>query len=444
MNDVIAALATPWGVAALALIRLSGHDLERVLHSCMETMGGTPIAAGLNRRVKVLGPDGEALDDGVLNWVASERTYTGEPTAELTVHGNPVIVRAVLDRLQDAGARMARPGEFTRRAVLHGKVDLVQAEATRQVIHSATIDGARMARRGLDGTLSAVFGSLRTDLVVAVAEFEARLDYPADELALEHDESVLARLGAVRERALQLASTYSAARARVEGARVALVGPVNAGKSSLFNRLLGRDRALVHDTPGTTRDIVEATMVQDGIAVTLMDTAGERETTDPVEAAGLEMARSLLADVDLHIVVLRAKDGALSDEERELLDRTQALSRIVVLNGIDRPHEEVPCDVRTSALHNQGITELRSHITSKLAHQELVAGDLMIADVRQRDRLLEVARGCEASIAGLEEAGVAVAAECLMEAIEAIDEVTGADSREEVLDALFARFCIGK
>lgn len=439
--DVIVAPATPWGRSALAVVRLSGEGLRTVLSALIEP---ADVPAGRPRRVRVLGPDGSTLDDGVVIVQDGSRTFTGEPTAELTVHGNPVLVERVLDAAQAAGARMARPGEFTRRAVLHGKLDLLQAEAIHQVIAAPTATGARLARLGLEGHLSADVGELRDALVEVAAELEARLDHPDDGLALADDDTLLRTLARVSRRARGLAATYATGRVLVHGARVALVGAVNAGKSSLFNALLGETRALVHDTPGTTRDVVEGSTVLDGVAVTLLDTAGERETDDPVEAAGLALAQERLAEVDLLLVVLRARPSGLSAEEHTILARTADRRRVVVLNGVDAPHQPVQGALATVATTGHGLQPLRDAIRQELGGGDVRAGDPVVASARQRDRLEAVARAADDAAEAMPMAGVAVAAELVMEGLEALDHLTGADTREDVLDALFARFCIGK
>jgi tRNA modification GTPase len=229
---------------------------------------------------------------------------------------------------------------------------------------------------------------------------------------------------------------------RVEGVRVALVGPVNAGKSSLFNALLGRARALVHDRPGTTRDVVEVPMSAGGLELTLLDTAGERVTDDPVEAAGLALARSLVDEADLLVVVLRR--GPDDEVERLLLQRTRDRRRVVVVNGIDRAGApEVPGALRTSAVTGEGVEALREALVAALPSTSAAEG-LQLASERQAERLGAVALLLEQAAEALPVAGPAAAADALTEALERVDELTGADTREDVLSALFARFCIGK
>lgn len=442
--DAIVALATPWGHSALAVIRLSGHDAHAVLRQTTSPMSTRPLEVGRPRRVLLQDTDG-AYDDGVAILGRAPRTYTGEDTVELTCHGNPVIVERYLAAAVAAGARLAEPGEFTRRAVLAGKLDLVRAEAVLQMAEAASARGLAIGRAALGGQVSAIYGDLRTRLVSTTAELEARLDYPGDELALEGDDALVEGLRDVAETCRSLARSESVGRVLVHGARVALVGAVNAGKSSLFNALIGRRRALVHDRAGTTRDVLEMRTTLGGVPVTLLDTAGERETDDPIEAAGLALAQELVGEADGVVVVLRARRGGPSDVEQAILDRTVRRPRVVVYNGVD---DETAAAVPAGALPTVATTgegvDAVAHAVGALFIREESGGREVIASARQRDALLGIARSAEEAITAFTIAGVAVASEEVVRAIEALDAMTGADTREEVLDALFARFCIGK
>lgn len=440
-NEVIVARATGAGRSAIAVVRLSGPDLVGLIDRfvrCEPPLSAS--APGRLRRVVFVDADGP-FDDGLAWIVPSHRTYTGEPSAELSCHGNPLIVERLVHAAVVAGARPARPGEFTRRALLSGRIDRVAAEAVEQTIHATTPRGLAVARAGLDGRLTQVFAGLRREIVDAVAELEARLDYPDDELALTDDDTLCTAMIELADRCAALAATESAGRRLVEGARVALVGPVNAGKSSLFNALVGSARALVSPIPGTTRDVVEARARIGDLDVTLLDTAGERETDDPIEAAGLALARDLVDGADLILLVTRvgAEQPAV---EAEIAARLADRPLLRVANGVDAgPAPDGWLGV--SARQALGIDELRAAIARTLAADD-APGALLIASAHQRDRLLRVSRAARAAVDALPYAGVAVAAEALTEALAALDELTGVDTRESVLDALFARFCIGK
>lgn len=442
MAAPIVAAATPWGRSALAVVRLTGDGLDPVLQQICRSMHGAVLEHGRPRRVEVFDTDG-VFDDGVAVLRRGPGTATGHDLCEITVHGNPLIVGRLVDAAVAAGARVAQPGEFTRLAVLSGRLDLIRAEAVDQVIRATSPGGLRLGRLGLTGALSERIAPLRRALVEATAELEARLDYPADELALASDEALVAQLSSAAEAAVRLASGHTAARALVDGARIALVGAVNAGKSSLFNRLIGQQRALVHDSPGTTRDVVEARCRIGPLQITLLDTAGERSTSDPVEAAGLALAQELIEDVDVLVVVLRAGPGGDPRVEEEILARTVDRRRVIVYNGIDRPGASPPPQaIPTSARTGAGLQALEAALIASLGIGD--QADALIASSRQRDLLQQVAAAVQDAIEALPLAGVAVAADLLTEGLAGLDTLTGADTREDVLDAVFARFCIGK
>jgi tRNA modification GTPase len=442
----IVARATPEGRGALALVRLSGPDLSQVRDAVLATHAAAAWRSGRPRRVDVQDEHGR-FDDGIAVWSEAPHTYTGEQTLEVSLHGNPLLVDRLIRACCAAGAKLARPGEFTRRAVEHGKFDLVAAEATDQLIRARTMAGVDVARDGLDGRLAEAWRGVREVLVRTAAELEARMDYPGDELALEDDETLVAGLQQASATCRGLASTVGAGRQRVDGARVALVGAVNAGKSSLFNALLGRRRALVHELAGTTRDVLEVATSLGGLEITLLDTAGERVTTDPVEAAGLALAKELVADADLVVVVLRGSADGLDAVSAEILARTASRRRVIVVNGVDRPgvaQAEWPAEALfTSAIGGDGVDALARHVAGSLADGSRAEG-LQLASERQADLLRQVAEACDEAVDALPLAGPAVAADAITEGLQAIDGLAGSDAREAVLDALFERFCIGK
>ena len=442
--DVVVAPATARGRAALAMVRVSGAGAHAVVAAVCRPLRALPLGPGGPRRVHFVDGAG-SFDDGVVILGAGPATATGEDLAELTCHGSPLVVDRLVTALVAAGARVARPGELTRRAVLAGRMDLVQAEAVDALIRAASPEGSALAHAAVDGRLRGPMEALREGLVAAAAELEARLDWPADELALEDDDAVCARLRGLAAEAAALAGTWARARALVDGCRVALVGAVNAGKSSLFNRLVRRERALVHASPGTTRDVLEVTVDLDGLAVTLLDTAGERETTDPVEAAGQALAASLVAEADLLVVVLRARPEGPDGAERAILKRVEGRRHVVVCNGIDRgAWSGPPGALPTSAVTGEGVAALVARVREVLAGAPARADEVAVASARQADLLRSVAGLADEAAAALALAGPAVAADLTAAALGELDALTGADTAEDVLDAVFARFCIGK
>jgi tRNA modification GTPase len=439
--DTIVAPATPWGRGAVAIVRLSGPDARSV--AAMLCPGGAdwrPRRATL-RQAQALG----LTDDVLVTWMPGPRSFTGEDVVELACHGNPLVVQSIVDAAVALGARPARPGEFTRRAVVAGRLDLVQAEGLAAVIAATSVQGVALARGGMVGELGAVFADLRDRLLDLAAELEARLDQPGGELDVDDDAVVVRSLCDLAQEAAALAETWRHARPRLEGARIALVGPVNAGKSSLFNHLVGQQRALVSAQPGTTRDAVERGVSIAGLDVTFLDTAGERTDPTPLERDGLVLGRDLAEQADLRLLVW-PQDRPLDDTGRALLAQVAA-PRLVVSTFGDQPaHPDAPpADLVVENIDGGGIPALRDALAERLGGAPSLAAVSVVVSQRQQARLLEVAAHAQAAAAALSGfAGPAVAAEEVTRAVAALAELTGDDARELVLDRLFARFCIGK
>jgi tRNA modification GTPase len=443
--DTIVACATPWGRGAVAMVRLSGPDALAIARAaCPGGPDWAPRRLSLRRIT-----DGEALiDEALVAWLPGPRTFTGEDVVELSGHGNPVLVEAVLDRLVALGARPARPGEFTRRALEHGRMDLLEAESLGALVGARSSEGVSQARAG-SGPLQAALADIRERLLDLAAELEARLDHPGEDLSLEDDEAVCARLEALSEEAAVLADSWRAGRVRIGGARVALVGPVNAGKSTLFNALLGRTRALVSPEPGTTRDVVEGTVVWDGVEITFLDTAGLREDPGAVEAAGMALAEELRAEADLLLVVLPAHLPVGPEGHAALMEARLRNSRVVAAQADRGSRIEIPPPLRppleVSARTGQNMEHLRALIRNALGVATPHGARAALTSQRQHDLCRAISdHAREAAWALRGPLGPAVAAEACTTALERLAELTGADVREDVRDRLFARFCIGK
>ncbi len=443
-EGTLVACATPWGRGGVALLRLSGPQAQAVAAAISKIPGGwpPPRRARLAHFVDPAGP----VDTGLLTHFPGPRSYTGEDLVELSCHGNPLIVERLLAAAITAGARMAEPGEFTRRAYLNGRMDLTRAEAVLQAIEAQSSAGLAIAQQGLGGGVASLAHRLVDALTGALAELEARLDYPAEDLTLQEDQALADSLLQIAAEAQGAADTYSSGRILVEGATVALVGPVNAGKSSLFNALGGSERALVSAIPGTTRDVLERRVRLGAVAVTLLDTAGQRDNPGEIEAAGMALAERLGAQAELVVVVVPAHEP---ERARAVLARTEGRSRLLVGNHMDRPGAVSEVDgsplIPTVAATGQGVAELGQAIADALIQETPGSAALIIASQRQRDLLLGVAEACrESHQALLGPIGVAVAAQVLYGALERLDKLSGRDTREVVLDALFSKFCIGK
>lgn len=431
------AAATPWGVAALAVVRLSGAGVDELVRRVCGRLSLPRRASKVRLR-----DAGGVFDEGLLVWMPGPASYTGEDCAEVSCHGNPLLVERLLGAFRAAGARLAEPGEFTRRALLNGRMDLLDAEGVLQLVEATSAEGLRLARDA--PRIAARVAELREQLVDVAAALEVSLDYPGEGLADEDDDALAARLRAVAEVSERAAASWRAGRLVVEGARVVLVGPVNAGKSTLLNGLVGRERALVSPEPGTTRDVVEAALMLPRLRVTLVDTAGEREAPGTVEAAGLELGRRAAAVADLRLVCVpldRPPDPLLVT----LLAEVPA-PRLVVGTFADLPVvSRLPVDLAVSARTGHGLDALRARLESTLLATPSAAGDLVIGSARQAElftALAVEARSAASAVGG--PAGPVVAAEHVYAGVGLVDALTGRDTRGEVLDRLFARFCIGK
>lgn len=427
----------------MAVVRVSGHELAALVQRFCRPRGGWPPP---RRARQATFHDGEGVfDTGLVTWFPAPASYTGEDVVELGCHGNPLLVERLLAAAVQAGARMAEPGEFTRRAWLNGRLDLTRAEAVLHTLEATSPAGLEVARAAAEGAVAREVEALRAALLEAAAELEARLDHPGEDLVLLDDAQLSARLVRLAEHADGLAGTWQRGRTLVEGATVALVGPVNAGKSSLFNALGGSHRALVSPEPGTTRDVVERSLVLHGVRLTLLDTAGERDDPGELEAQGLALGRERARAADLLVVVVPAHEPRMA---AAVIASTEGRPRLLVANHADRaPLAELHGHrlIRTVASAGHGVPELSRAIVDALLGEAPAGAGVVIASQRQRDLFLEAARRSRAAAEALcGWQGVAVAAEEVVTALEGLDALDGRDTRDAVLDTLFARFCIGK
>ncbi|MGQ0644106.1 MAG: tRNA uridine-5-carboxymethylaminomethyl(34) synthesis GTPase MnmE [Elusimicrobiota bacterium] len=454
-EDTIAAVATPLGAGGLGVVRLSGPRALEIASSFFRA--ARPLAEAPSHTLvhgKIFdGP--EPVDEAVAGIFRAPRSYTGEEVVEISCHGGVLLVRRVLALCLRAGARAAGPGEFTRRAFLNGKMDLAQAEAVADLIAAQSEGQRRAALSQLEGRLSRLLRDIREPLADLLAQSEAGLDFAEDEVPPLSGDALARRLGAPLERLRALVEAAPCGRLLREGVRAVLVGRPNAGKSSLFNALLGADRAIVAKTPGTTRDTLEERLVVDGVPVALTDTAGLREAADAAEAEGVSRARRACEAADAVICVVDASlPPAAADEEAAALVRAHR-GLVVAFSKCDLAPEgpreaarrlfppEAPW-VLTSAITGRGLEELRRRLVPAAASAEAAEGPVL-AGLRHEALLAE-------ALSALTEARRAAAAgeggECLAvslrRALDALDGVTGQRWDEELLDRIFSRFCIGK
>jgi len=442
-RDTIAAIATPVGRAAVGVVRVSGRDLS----TFAANLTGRALAPRQATLVSFRGPAGAAIDRGLALYFPAPQSYTGDDVLELHAHGGQVVLRELLARCLDLGARIAEPGEFTRRAFLNGKLDLLQAEAVIDLIDASTAQAARSAMRSLKGEFSVAVDSLAAELIELRALVEAALDFPEEELDDAEAAHVRNRLATVRA---TLASVIAAAqRGSVlrEGMQVVIVGAPNVGKSSLLNRLSGEDLAIVTDIPGTTRDAIRQVIDIGGMPVHVIDTAGLRDSSDAVERIGIERTWAAIANADcvLHVVEAQRTDAALEVSITAHLPAHAV--RVTVINKIDltgQPpfmrHTEEATIIGVSAKTGDGLALLRQALMNVAGWDQREEGTFL---ARERHlRALELAR------TRLDRAASAVLPELVAEELrlahEALASLTGAFTADDLLGEIFQRFCIGK
>ena len=440
-DETIAAIATAPGQGGIGVVRVSGVDALRVVAGLLPA--GMRLEAGRARWVRLVDAEagGAPVDEAVVTYFAAPRSYTTEDVVELACHGAPVLLGWVLGRVLAAGARLAEAGEFTRRALLGGRLDLAQAEAVEDLVRATTMAQARAAAAQLGGALAFALRPVKDRLLNLIAELEAGIDFAEDDLELMPEAAVAGRIGAVLEPLEALAGTYRAGRVLREGFTLALVGRPNAGKSSLFNRLLGVERAIVTAEPGTTRDVVSEAWQVGGVPVRLVDTAGLRaEPVGEAERAGIVRTGEAMAEADVVLVVL---DGAaFVAKDLEMVRGLAGRAHVVVVNKSDLAGVVLEGALAVSALTGDGVEALRGRLLEVMG----AAGEgAVVTHLRQFEALGE-------ACAGLRAAGVASAASVphemvlldLYRGLAGMDAVTGMTGSEEVLDRIFAGFCVGK
>lgn len=447
--STVVALSTPRGRGALAVIRLSGPQAITIARQMAGTDTFEPRRATLTtlRAAK----DDEVLDQVLLTCFPAPQSLTGEDVVEISCHGSPAIVRRIVDTTLELGAVLAGPGEFTLRALTNGKINLAQAEAIRDLIAAQTDAAVKQAARQLNGELSKALDPFKEKLIEVIVLLESALEFVEDDLPapqVNHVEGILDSVIAGIDR---LSASYSAGRLLRDGARVAITGRPNVGKSSLFNSLISSERAIVTEVPGTTRDTLSESIDIGGVPVVLTDTAGLRETSDNIETLGIERTHRAIGDADLVLLVL---DGSteVGPEDRDLLNRTAGTARIVVMNKADLPSFKaltrcVPDveAINVSARTGEGLTMLHGAIVEKLNSAGTEDGSLLITNARHYDLLcnakreLESARECFRDRHS-EELVLAP----LHNALKLLGHITGETTTEDILSEIFATFCIGK
>src|SRR5579883_2392347 len=393
-DETIVAISTSLGHSGIGVVRISGSQASaiglRFFHSHTSRTAFQPRQAVVGRW---LDASGSQLDNVVVTFFCGPHSYTGEDVLEISAHGNPVILRRVVETVCSAGARLATPGEFTLRAVAHGKMDLIQAEAVREFIEAQTEHQARTALRQIDGALSNRIRPIKDKLVDVIAQLEAGIDFAEDDVEVAPNAAVSDRLQPLREGLETLRASFGYGKMLSKGLRLAILGKPNVGKSSLFNRLLSSERAIVTEIPGTTRDVLTETISIAGVPLCLADTAGVRETVDRVETIGVERTFETLAEADLGLIVLDGS-GALDANDHQVLDKAGRIPHILIINKSDLPQQidltalNGARRVSLSAKTGSGLDELHEVLRSFLLSQKTqLADDLVLTNERQYESI---------------------------------------------------------
>ena len=496
LDDTIVAIATPLGRGGIGVVRLAGpdarkialpmlrlkHDLEpglamfcELIEPSTEQVGtaalGCPAERGSAAENLEADSHAQRIDEVVVTYFARPHSYTTDDIIEISAHGSPVVLRHIVELALASGARLAEPGEFTMRAFLNGRIDLIQAEAVRDLIDSQTLYQAKVAAQQLEGALSKRLQPIKQKLVELIAVLEAGIDFAEDDVSVLPGGQILERIATIRAPLEQLASSFAYGKIVHEGLTLAIVGRPNVGKSSLFNCLVERERAIVTATPGTTRDLVSETVAIGGIPVKLVDTAGIRRALDEAESIGIRKSMEALADADLVLVVLDASQPAAT-EDADLLQQVEGRPAIVVENKCDLTPECVDTDtgsqvfnchsegvstpeesavlkmksVRTSAITGAGIPQLRHEILRHVGGEAGAQAETGFLTNLRHEKLIRE------SLSALAAAKTAVDTRVphemllldLYNTLRPLDEITGATTTDDILNLIFSTFCIGK
>jgi tRNA modification GTPase len=451
-DETIVAIATPPGRSGIGVVRISGPKACAIAQLFFRP---NTRDAGLEHRMAIVGKwldsGTDPIDEVVVTCFLSPQSYTGEDIIEVSAHGSPLILKRIVENVLSAGACIAQPGEFTLRAVAHGKMDLVQAEAVRDFIEAQTERQAKTALSQMEGALSKRLQPMKLQLVDVIARLEAAIDFAEDDVDVPPNESVTKSLEPVLSGLESVEKTFKYGNILQKGLQLAILGKPNVGKSSLFNRLVSQDRAIVTEIPGTTRDVLTETINLDGVPLRFSDTAGVRQTSDRVESLGVSRTFETLAEADVALVVLDGS-AALGDDDYHVLEKTTQLRHVIVVNKADLPQgfdmavlNGAP-KVSVSAKTGEGLDHLRNTLRAFLVERgPHLADDVILTNARQHEAISRANRSLHAAQVAL--AGQVPHEMVLLDlysALSALNELTGEVVTEDILDRIFSTFCIGK
>ena len=456
--DTIAAISTPPGEGGISIVRISGEEAVDVAKKIYRGKNLDKVASNTINYGHIVDPStDEEIDEVMLSVMRAPHTYTKEDIIEINCHGGIVATNRILQLVLSNGARMAEPGEFTKRALLNGRIDLSQSEAVMDLIEAKTDRSMQAAISQLDGNLSHLIKHLRKDILDVLAQVEVNIDYPEyDDVETMTSNLLREKANDVHSRIVQLLATAKQGKILRDGLATSIIGRPNVGKSSLLNNLLHEDKAIVTDVPGTTRDILEEYVNVRGVPLKLVDTAGIRDTTDKVEKIGVDRSRKAINSADLVLLVLNASEP-LTDEDKELLAATKAKQRIIVLNKTDLPNKVDLGEIKrlaksknvisTSAIKANGLTHLESLIAEMFFNEgiESSQNDVMVTNARHIGLLNQAKSALEDVLKGLDEGmPVDLVQIDMTRCWDFLGEITGDSYQDELIDQLFSQFCLGK
>ncbi|HYZ84458.1 MAG TPA: tRNA uridine-5-carboxymethylaminomethyl(34) synthesis GTPase MnmE [Bryobacteraceae bacterium] len=445
-QSTIVAISTPPGRGGIGVVRLSGPEARNIVHAMLRVSGDVAWKPWTAFLAKLLDSDGVVVDDVIVTYFPAPRSYTGEDVVEVSAHGSPVVLQHCVQRAVEAGAEIAKPGEFTLRAYLNGRLDLPQAEAVRDLIEATTLYQAKVAAQQVGGSVSRRIAPAKEALLELIALLEAGIDFAEDDVSVASDAEILRRVEGVREKLQALARSFSFGKFVHQGLTLAIIGRPNVGKSSLFNRLLEQERAIVTEIPGTTRDVVSESMSLEGIPIRLVDTAGIRASEDLVERLGIERSRQMMVDADVTLVVLDAS-LPVTEEDRELIEfGSERGACLVVANKVDLHSPPQEADLGVSAITGEGLDQLRRRILETISPDYGVAREEGFLTSLRHERLVrESINALDAATRAVENR---IPHEMLLldlySALRPVDAITGATTADDILNRIFSTFCIGK
>ena len=455
MNTIVA-LATPPGRSGIGVIRISGDGSLRILRALAGDEAFDPKPRVANLKELNDPAAGDVIDDALVTYFKAPNSFTGEDVVEISCHGSPVVIRQVIDICLSLDARMAGPGEFSLRALSNGRMNLAEAEAIRDLIDSQTVAATRQAVRQMRGEFSHQLEPIKDDLLDVVVILESALEFVEDDLPEAQAGDIRERLISISKQVDAMAATFQAGHLLRDGIKVAIVGRPNVGKSSLFNALLGSERAIVTEIEGTTRDQLHERFSVNGIPVSLIDTAGLRETTDEVERIGVERSRRTMADADLVIAMLDASTP-VDHRDLEIIRNLSDTEHLIALNKIDKIGRETVDgmkldleDVRsavipTSAKTGDGLADLRNAIIRPFSTSDIGSDGFLVSDARHHDLLLRTGEEIRHSVELLDDrASEELILVGLHNALRYLGQITGETTTEDMLTRIFSTFCIGK